>query len=546
MKKIICVLLAIHAFVLIYNAQNKSVVNGDESSAALSAQFLAGGPIRDLPKASDRVFVIDEGPGLDTGCVNSTASPLRISLMVDRVIDKTSTNGIISQQKAQSLIQKGYLSEFVTISLPVFDVDLAEGEIDKVFLNGFEIGILTGSNDTWKLNEYRVPIWQLKFGTLDPQGGDARATENIIEIQIDVGGDSTMWCTGADWAAASFKTLSPTIFVHGNGSNGDFFSKNGRMTNYFDEIGVPYDNSINFDPPSNSIEANAAQLASKLPKIADRFGVDSFHLIAHSKGGLDTRYFLQFLYPIFLSKNYTILSLTTLGTPHNGSVGADVRTSYTDAVRKQASVEFRNISRFTALANKYVLGEDNDPAHAYLRTDYAAQFNGYNLAGLAALKADGTLKAKFYTISADADQNNSHDIDQESEFIELLQDDSKLQDIYNRYGSALTEFAVDGAYQLMRSTKEARVQYVQARTFFGRPYTKAIINGFPNFSPVGNDVLVTLRSGSGEDTFKQLTTSRAEFTGASGKNHSSIAGRLSGETAIVWILAAEREEGDLK
>src|SRR5215213_10047729 len=279
MKKFICVLLAIHAFVLIYNAQNKSVVKGDESSAALSAQFLAGGPIRDLPKASDRVFVIDEGPGLDTGCVNSTASPLRISLLVDRVIDQTSTNGIISQQKAQSLIQKGYLSEFVTISLPVFDVDLAEGEIDKVFLNGFEIGILTGSNDTWKLNEYRVPVWLLKFGTLDPQGGNARASENIIEIQIDVGGDPTMWCTGADWAAASFKALSPTIFVHGNNSDGTFFSKFDRMTHYFDENGIPYDNSINFDPPANTIEKNATQLAVKLPKIADRFGVDSFHLI---------------------------------------------------------------------------------------------------------------------------------------------------------------------------------------------------------------------------------------------------------------------------
>src|SRR3712207_7998343 len=46
----------------------------------------------------------------------------------------------------------------------------------------------------------------------------------------------------------------------------------------------------------------------------------------------------------------------------------------------------------------------------------------------------------------------------------------------------------------------------------------AVITSVPASSPVGNDVLVTIPSGHGENTFQQKTSRRLTFTGQAGRN----------------------------
>jgi triacylglycerol lipase len=68
--------------------------------------------------------------------------------------------------------------------------------------------------------------------------------------------------------------------------------------------------------PSGSIEARAAELAAQ---IATKANGRKVNIIAHSMGGLDARYMISQLKP----KNLTVLSLTTIATPHRGSAFAD-------------------------------------------------------------------------------------------------------------------------------------------------------------------------------------------------------------------------------
>lgn len=67
--------------------------------------------------------------------------------------------------------------------------------------------------------------------------------------------------------------------------------------------------------PTESIEKRAAQLAQF---VRDMFPSDKVHLIAHSMGGLDSRYAIS-----KLDLHEKVHSLTTIGTPHCGSHFAD-------------------------------------------------------------------------------------------------------------------------------------------------------------------------------------------------------------------------------
>ncbi|CAD6499563.1 BgTH12-03674 [Blumeria graminis f. sp. triticale] len=69
-------------------------------------------------------------------------------------------------------------------------------------------------------------------------------------------------------------------------------------------------------PPSGSIEERAEMLSEQIAKQAQG---KSVNIIAHSMGGLDARYMISHLKP----KNVTVLSLTTIASPHHGTTLAD-------------------------------------------------------------------------------------------------------------------------------------------------------------------------------------------------------------------------------
>lgn len=63
-----------------------------------------------------------------------------------------------------------------------------------------------------------------------------------------------------------------------------------------------------------TVENNAAQLKSQIKRILERENAEKVNIIAHSKGGLDAKYFIE-----KLGGGTCVASLTTLCTPHRGS-----------------------------------------------------------------------------------------------------------------------------------------------------------------------------------------------------------------------------------
>lgn len=66
-----------------------------------------------------------------------------------------------------------------------------------------------------------------------------------------------------------------------------------------------------------SIEENGIKLRDEILEIIKKENVPKIHIIAHSKGGLDARYCID-----KCGMDKYVLSLTTLSTPHRGSVMA--------------------------------------------------------------------------------------------------------------------------------------------------------------------------------------------------------------------------------
>eukprot|EP01133_Synstelium_polycarpum_P018010 gene18010-21492_t len=70
--------------------------------------------------------------------------------------------------------------------------------------------------------------------------------------------------------------------------------------------------------PTDSIANRARQVHTQMQEVLKEFDTDTVHIIAHSMGGLDARYLID-----KLDDSNSVLSLTTLATPHRGSTIAD-------------------------------------------------------------------------------------------------------------------------------------------------------------------------------------------------------------------------------
>ena len=113
------------------------------------------------------------------------------------------------------------------------------------------------------------------------------------------------------------KLKFPVLLVHGMGfRDGKHMNYWGRIPAKLEEIGckVYYGNQdIN-----GTIESNGEFLAGRIKEIIAQSGAEKLNVIAHSKGGLDMRYAIS-----TLKMSQYIASLTTISTPHHGSLTAD-------------------------------------------------------------------------------------------------------------------------------------------------------------------------------------------------------------------------------
>lgn len=356
-------------------------------------------------------YLVDTGAGLDTGCTYRSGGPLVISVPIPEVVNPKyiDSNGYLTD--SQKLIKNKVIgSQQVDIFFPSFDIDneatgLNQGEspeIDIITFNGktYNPSKMAGKNNEWVMQRFTIDIKELKFGP---------SAKNELRIDIDTAnvGVGELWCTAVDWVAVDFDVSAPYVLAHGINSDlttWDDASAPGVL-NYLDELGVKYNRfSVT---PNGSAENNGKDLEKKILPWLKSMKSDSVHMLAHSKGGLDS----QAMVAQTTNKNeFKVLSLSTLSTPHMGSVASDL-----------SLLELGKIDHYDKIENSSA--DPNKWVNAYLNAAWVGIESGLAPArpGLDDLKTSAyssALSNRFrgnipntYSIGASADINSNGELD---------------------------------------------------------------------------------------------------------------------------------------
>ena len=153
-------------------------------------------------------------------------------------------------------------------------------------------------------------------------------------------------------------TKYPILMVHG------VFFRDVKLLNYWGRIPAELEKNgakifYGKQQSAASVADSAAELKARIDEIVEQEGCGKVNIIAHSKGGLDSRYAVG-----LLGANERVASLTTINSPHRGCQFADYLLS-------KAPEGFKN-----GVANKYnaalrKLG-DHDPDFISAVTDLTA------------------------------------------------------------------------------------------------------------------------------------------------------------------------------
>ncbi|MBQ3184295.1 MAG: hypothetical protein IJB57_11605 [Clostridia bacterium] len=120
------------------------------------------------------------------------------------------------------------------------------------------------------------------------------------------------------------KLKYPVLMVHGMGF------RDYKLVGYWgripDELGKLGCNIYFGEQDSNAdIDTNGRHIARRIEEILGETGADKVNIIAHSKGGLDSRYAIS-----SLGMADRVASLVTVSTPHNGSRTVDFLMRFPD------------------------------------------------------------------------------------------------------------------------------------------------------------------------------------------------------------------------
>ncbi len=285
------------------------------------------------PKASDEVFVATTGSGYDVYRFRKDVpnGRLRMSVDITRYYSpamRFDAQGFLTN--APDLIKSGLLPRLARLTLRVYDVDhnsqydgndddIADPEVDHVYLNGRLVRTSSGAvwtlgsgNNTWSTPSILVPIEMLKFPTQPGTAQTRPRAENIVEIDIDVP-NTTVWAVECDWVSVQIEgPMKPIVFVRGYGlsNSGTPEGTWGTFMGFTRQDGIPVHLATSIGSCSSIFE-NAGRLATEIQTARNTFGVDKVNVVAHSKGGLDTRAYLR--------SNGDVQNLVQLATPNHGS-----------------------------------------------------------------------------------------------------------------------------------------------------------------------------------------------------------------------------------
>ncbi|MCM1165988.1 MAG: triacylglycerol lipase [Lachnospiraceae bacterium] len=160
-------------------------------------------------------------------------------------------------------------------------------------------------------------------------------------------------------------TKYPVLLVHG------VFFRDSRLLNYWGRIPAELEKNgaeIYYGEQQSalSIEQSSEELAKKIEDIALRTGCGKVNIIAHSKGGLDSRYAIS-----KLGCDKYVATLTTINTPHRGCLFAEYLLG-------AAPERIKNFIEKTYNKAFYALGDNNPDfmsAVKCLTNSYCEQFN---------------------------------------------------------------------------------------------------------------------------------------------------------------------------
>jgi hypothetical protein len=259
----------------------------------------------------------------------------------------------------------------------------------------------------------QVPISTryLKFPQRAPNGSTPTPVLNQIAFASDSG------FLTVEVGTLSFQAMSPIILVHGINAGGAWFPNN-QFTRPLDAAKAPY--AIAIKPLSSSlapadIYTTGEILMSVIPPLANEFGARKVHIVAHSKGGLWSRYFLAgpgSPYSRNVSapptpQNFGALSLTTLDTPHHGAFLADILVNSGLLRLFQVGVATGLLQTNPADVNTlFDFVNQLAPQLADLTRDQVELFNGNYPGGLPSLfeDVDGQIYGTAYNaVAADGD-----------------------------------------------------------------------------------------------------------------------------------------------
>ncbi len=277
------------------------------------------------------LYVIDIDPDLDTGCVFRDRSPLTIPIVVPRVVAESQVDPAGLLIDADGLVDRGVLrSTFAKISFPVFDIDSEaetspdfEPEVDQVSFNGERIKTLRGENNLWTDDQFEVDISKIRFGE-----------ENELRIDIDTANDGGCfcWCMQVAWVSIEFDVAAPYVLVHGINAQSDSWDlgdPNDSVIAAIEKFGA-YHFRANLGRNASSV-ANGIALESQIRTNLDLLKSEKVHVIAHSKGGIDSEMMIA------RAPKFDVLSISTFSTPFLGSSAADLAV-----IRRMEAARFVN------------------------------------------------------------------------------------------------------------------------------------------------------------------------------------------------------------
>ena len=149
----------------------------------------------------------------------------------------------------------------------------------------------------WKIP---IPVGMVKFPRkATTPGNSPQPVDNWLQVTSDFRGN-VYDAPGFDvaWAKASVKAIAPIFLVHGtdadqktwNDPNGNIWDppSNKSFNNYFSTFTGICFNDIALTP-NGAIDNNGNDLEDLIKKRLASVGAKACHIVAHSKGGIDSR-----------------------------------------------------------------------------------------------------------------------------------------------------------------------------------------------------------------------------------------------------------------